>query len=109
MSNEIQLHSDTLFKGVKGIIENARKRVAVFLNAETTLLYWQVGNFINIGLLDERRAVYGKQIVATVSQQLTSSYGKKCYTALSPCCGKLSEEQIVSAVQRHLSWNLSKI
>jgi hypothetical protein len=30
MRNEIQLHSDTLFKGVKGIIENACKRLAVF-------------------------------------------------------------------------------
>jgi hypothetical protein len=44
MSNEIQLHSDTLFKGVKGIIENARKPVVVFepdvfLFLQKTLLF----------------------------------------------------------------------
>ena len=48
---EIQQHTDFIFKGIESIIETARKKVAVFLNAETTLLYRQVGNYINQQLI----------------------------------------------------------
>lgn len=52
---EIQIHSDNIFKGIQGIIENARNKVAIFVNAETTFLYWQIGNYINQQLIVENR------------------------------------------------------
>jgi len=36
---EIQQHSNSILKGIQAIIENARVKVAVFVNAETALLY----------------------------------------------------------------------
>jgi len=81
---EIQKHTESIFKGVQSIIENARNKVAVFVNTETTLLYWQIGNYINQQLVNENRAEYGAKIIATLSQQLTMQYGKGyTYTALT--------------------------
>lgn len=40
-----------------------------------TLMYWHIGERINREILGGERAAYGKQIVATVSQQLTEEYG----------------------------------
>ncbi|HEY8782819.1 MAG TPA: DUF1016 N-terminal domain-containing protein [Mucilaginibacter sp.] len=71
---EIQQHTHTIFRGVQHIIENARKKAAVFLNAETTLLYWQVGNYINQQLIHNDRAEYRAKIIATLSQQLSVQY-----------------------------------
>ena len=79
---EIQQYTHTIFKGVQDIIESAKQKAAVFLNAETTLLYWQVGNYINGQLIHKERADYGAKIIATLSQQLTMQYGKG-YTYIS--------------------------
>jgi len=39
------------------------------------MLYWQIGNRINTEILKDQRAEYGKQIVATLSRQLTEELG----------------------------------
>ena len=69
MKNKALFHSESIFKGIEQIIENARKRVAVYVNAETSFLYWQIGDFINKELLKESRGTYGAKILATVSQE----------------------------------------
>ncbi len=74
MSNSIQ--HNPLFASIKELIEQSRQQVAVAVNAEITLLYWKVGKHINDEVLDNERAEYGKQVVASVAQQLTTSYGK---------------------------------
>ena len=43
-------------------------------NTELTILYWQVGNRILYDILKEKRAEYGKEIVATLSQELSWSH-----------------------------------
>ena len=35
-----------------------------------TMMYWNIGKLINDEILQNKRAEYGKEIVATVSQQL---------------------------------------
>ena len=60
---------------VRELIEQSRQQVAVTVNATMTLLYWQVGKRINDEVLKEKRAEYGKQIVATLARQLTAEYG----------------------------------
>jgi len=105
---EIQKHSETIYKGVQGIIETARKSVAVFLNAETTMLYWQIGNYINQELIHEQRADYGAKIIATLSQQLTAQYGKGyTYTALTRMCkiSKVFNAENIATLSQQLSWS----
>lgn len=64
--------TDTLFNGIVTLVNKARKKVAVFLNTETALLYWSVGYFIQTELKQKGHIGYGKQIIATLSQQLTN-------------------------------------
>ncbi|MDL1967447.1 MAG: DUF1016 N-terminal domain-containing protein [Deltaproteobacteria bacterium] len=52
-------------------IETAKHNVTVTANAILTILYRQIGNRIRQDILEEKRAEYGKEIVATLSQQLS--------------------------------------
>jgi len=60
---------------IRSLIETARHNVAVTVNAGLTLLYWQIGNRIRQDILKEKRAEYGKEIVATLSIQLAKEFG----------------------------------
>ena len=63
-----------IFQEIKSLILGARNRVAVTVNAELSLLYWQIGRRINAELLNNKRADYGKQIIASLAQKLTLEY-----------------------------------
>jgi len=65
----------SLVSEIGALIEAAKHRVAVSVNAELTLLNWQIGNSINLFVLKGKRAAYGKQILSTVSKELTVLYG----------------------------------
>ena len=71
---EINEYSDKLFNSIAGLINEVRKRVAVSLNTETTLLFWSIGNYINTELKATGRVKYGSKILATLSQQLSWSH-----------------------------------
>jgi hypothetical protein len=61
---------------IKQLIEDSRQKVAVTVNAEITLLYWNIGNRINKEILKEQRAEYGKQVLSSLSSQLVTEFGK---------------------------------
>ena len=63
-----------LVDDLRQIINQAHNRVAVNVNAELTLMYWHIGERINREVLGNERAEYGKQIIATLSQQLQWSH-----------------------------------
>lgn len=108
MKNKIISHSETLFKGIEQLIETARKRVAVFVNAETTMLYWRIGDYFNKELLREDRGIYGAKILATVSQDLMKTFGKGySYSALTRMCkvAKSFDLEIVATLSQQLSWS----
>lgn len=69
-------HPDTLFSEIKGLIQSARQRAAVAVNAELTLLYWQVGERINSEVLKGERANYGQEVVVGLSKRLTQAFGR---------------------------------
>lgn len=105
---DIQLHTDNIFNGIQNLIDTANLRVAVFLNSETTILYWQVGDYINKQLTHDERADYGARIVATLSQQLTVLYGKGyTYTSLTRMCkvAKCFDYQNIATLSQQLSWS----
>ena len=58
------------------MINDARKRVAVVINQELSLLYWNIGKTIRSEILHNKRANYGKNIVEDLSIELTKLYGK---------------------------------
>ncbi len=80
----LSLDLDVLISDLRQMIDEARSAVAVTVNISLTLLYWRVGVRINKEILQGNRAEYGKQILATVSQQLTEQYGQGfSYSALT--------------------------
>ena len=73
----VELAAESLMLDLRQIIEQARNRVAYTANSELTMMYWHIGERINREVLGNERAEYGKQIVATVSTQLQTEYGRK--------------------------------
>lgn len=101
--------SNPLLADVRQLISAARQRVASTVNAELTQLYWQIGNRVNVELLQGQRAEYGKQVIAELAKQLTAEFGKGWSEQQLRHCLRLAEifhdEQILSTVRRELSWS----
>jgi len=99
----------TVLVDIRQLIELARQRAAAAVNAELALLYWQIGRRIQIEVLQGQRAEYGKQIIATLAQQLTADYGKGWSEKQLRHCLRAAEtftdEIIFSTVRRQLSWS----
>lgn len=72
----INKHIDNqLLVDIRQLVESAKASVAVTVNSAMTMMYWHIGDRINRELLGGERAAYGKQVIATLSQQLTEQYG----------------------------------
>lgn len=104
----IHTTSHQLFEKIVALVEQSRSKAAVFLNAETTWLYWSIGHFISTELKQKGQISYGKQILVTLSQQLTEHLGKGfTYSSLTRMI-KVAEcfdrENLVTLSQ-HLSWS----
>lgn len=67
----------SLIQDLRQIIEQARGHVAATANYALSMMYWHIGERINCEVLDNKRAEYGKQIVASVARQLREEYGSK--------------------------------
>lgn len=99
-----------LVADLRQIISEARSRVAVNVNAELTLMYWQVGERINRDVLGNKRAEYGKQIVSQVATQLQQEFGSKGFDEKSirrmmQFASLFPDFQIVATLVRQLSWS----
>lgn len=73
-------------------------------------MYWHIGNRINSEILENQRAEYGKQIVATVSRQLQEEYGEKGFekssiTRMMKFAKLFPDFKIVAPLARQLSWS----
>ena len=97
-----------LFKDVAKLIDETRKSVAYTVNSALTYMYWKIGKRVNDEILQHERAEYGSQIVATLSQQLQSAYGKgfeeKSLRRMMQFSSVFQDETIVVSVIRQLSW-----
>ncbi len=72
-------------------------------------LRWQIGSRIRQDTLKEKRAEYGKEIVATLPQELIVEYGKgfsrRNLFRMVRFAEVFPEQEIVSTVSRQLSWS----
>jgi len=98
-----------LLTDVRTLIEQARDVAARAVNSALVLLYWQVGNRIRKDILKEQRAEYGKQILGTLSQELTADYGKGYtydnLTRMVQLAEMFPEVQIVGTLSQQLGWS----
>jgi predicted nuclease of restriction endonuclease-like (RecB) superfamily len=98
----------TLLTDIRSLVDQARTQVAVAVNSELVLLYWQIGTRIRQDILHEKRAGYGEQIVSALGRQLTAEYGpgfsEKALRHMLRFAEVFPDAQIVSALRRQLSW-----
>lgn len=102
------LLKDRLLNDLAEIIDSGKKDIAVSINSTITKVYWQIGNRINIEILKETRAEYGKQIIKKVSKFLMINFGNGWGEKHIRHCLRIAEtfqsKEIFYALSRELSW-----
>jgi predicted nuclease of restriction endonuclease-like (RecB) superfamily len=110
---ELEIIHQQLFSDISRLIEESRRRVAISVNAEITQLYWDIGKSINDRILQGKRAEYGKEIIKTLSQELTIEYGpgwgEKHLRHCLHFVETFPEREIVYSLCRQLSWSHFRI
>jgi len=98
-----------LLDEIKALILQARQQAAVAVNAELTLLYWQVGRRIAKTVLKGERGEYGKQVIEQLAAELMLSFGRGWSKQQLRHCLRFAETfpklEIVSPLWRQLSWS----
>ena len=99
----------SLLSDLRSLIQSARQRIATVVCSTQTLLYWHVGRRLLNENLQGGRAAYGKQILVTVSRELTTEFGqaftlRALYRAIQfyQC---FADEEIVSTLSTQLNWS----
>ena len=104
-----QVNETALLEDLRSLILSARQRIAVVANSTSTLLYWHLGQRLLKENLQNQRAAYGKQILATVSRELTAEFGRGFSYATVNRAIQFSElfpdPEIVSTLSTQLSWS----
>jgi len=108
MTNDIAIKQD-FFNEIKSLIEQVRSDVAASVNAQLTLLYWQIGKRVRDEILKGERAEYGEQIVVSLARQLEQEYGRgfshKNLRHMLRFAEVFPDGNIVSTLSRQLAWS----
>ena len=110
LTESAQLPGDTeLLEQVRALIAEAKQNVAIQVNAHMTLLYWRIGERIQLHVLDDSRAGYGMQIVKDLGLHLNREFGKgfaeKSLRRMVQFYLAFADPQIVATLSRQLSWS----
>ena len=104
-----EISSTNLLGEIKHLIESAKHRVVYTANAELVVLYWSIGKRLDNAILQNERAEYGEQIVATLSRQLSLEYGrgfsKAAIFRMIQFYKLYPQHEIVATLSRLLSWS----
>ena len=65
-----------VFSGISHIIEKRKFNAVSAANSQVIAMFWEIGKYINLNILEDTRADYGKKILSTVSTKLVALYGK---------------------------------
>jgi predicted nuclease of restriction endonuclease-like (RecB) superfamily len=100
---------ERLVAELRQLISDARRQTATVVNAALTLLYWRVGDRIRRNVLGNERAEYGRQILATLSQELVAEFGRGFdatnLTRMMKFAEAFPNEEIVATLAQQLSWS----
>ncbi len=107
--SSIKIGGSDLYNKICSLVENSKAAIAVTVNRQLTLLYWQIGHLIKHDILKTKKPGYGDQIIAKLSQQLTEQYGKGWSKSQLWNClytvETFSDEKIISTLSGELSWS----
>jgi predicted nuclease of restriction endonuclease-like (RecB) superfamily len=106
---ELNHETNSLLIELSSLIEDSKRHVQRTTNSALTLLFWNIGKRINDEILNNERAQYGKQIVATISAKLEMKYGRnfevKNVRRMMQFAQQFSDYQIVVTLSRQLNWS----
>ena len=104
--NEVAIPN--LLGDIRQVIEAAREHTAQAVNSTLVMMYWQIGKRVRQDVLGNERAEYGKEILQTLSAQLTAEYGRgfdrRNLHYMVRFAELFPDEQIVNALRSQLSW-----
>ena len=76
-TNDEQELEDKMYREIKELIENSRRRVLSFANTELVNLYWHIGeNIVHNLQKGKRRSKYGEHSLENVSIRLSNQFGR---------------------------------
>ena len=105
----IEISEQVLLAELSHLIERSKNFVVVQANSVMTMLFWNVGKRINEDVLQNKRADYGRKIVATVATFLTERYGnnfeKTNLTRMMKFAQTFPDIEIVAPLAQQLSWS----
>jgi predicted nuclease of restriction endonuclease-like (RecB) superfamily len=108
-SSKPSVKKTDLLQDLRNMIDQAKRSVASVVNTHLIALNWQIGRRIHSEILKKKRAGYGEEILATVSQELTKEYGQGFTLSSLSRMLKFAElfpdEQIVATLSQQLSWS----
>ena len=98
-----------LLGDLRSLVQSARQRIATAAYSTQTLLCWHMGRRLASEHLQGGRAAYGKQILVTVSRELTADYGRGFshteLTRMVQFAQAFPDEAIVVTLSQQLSWS----
>ncbi len=98
-----------LLSDLRRMIQSARQQVARAVDQSLVLLYWEAGRRIRHEILREKRAEYGEEIVATLSQQLTLEFGSGWsrfnLSRMVQFAERFPTARIVATLSHQLGWS----
>lgn len=105
----IEQVSDHLYEGVTEIIDDARTRVAVYVNIHTSMTFWNVGKYIIDDMDYQTYSAYGQKILATLSQRLMTRYGKgysySALTRMMKVARLYNDREMFATLSQTLTWS----
>ena len=109
MSTELNKYQDLLLSDINQMIEHAYVSVNQAINATIAELYWNIGARVNREVLDNERAPYGKQIIETLSGELSVRFGKsfelRNLRRMMQFAEVFPDFEIVSTLSTQLRWS----
>jgi predicted nuclease of restriction endonuclease-like (RecB) superfamily len=106
---ELNHETNSLLIELSSLIEDSKRHVQRTTNSALTLLFWNIGKRINDEILNNERAQYGKQIVATISAQLEMKYGRnfvlRNVRRMMQFASDFSDIEIVAPLATQITWS----
>lgn len=103
------LRIDVLHRELADLIVSARRRAAVGVNAELTILYWTVGQRLHKDVLKGNRAAYGTGLIKQLGTRLSAEFGRgyeaKNLRRMVSFARLFPDLEIVATLSRQLAWS----
>ena len=109
VNDAASLSDSSLLTDIRQVIETARQQTARAVNSALVTMYWHIGRRIREDVLKNDRAEYGKEILSTLSKELTAEYGngftRSSLSRMMSLAEVFPDEEIVAALSQQLSWS----